>query len=353
MNSGEPLHSSKASLISYIAILLGVMYFAFRMIEPYLLALIMGGILALLTSPLYKRLMHRGVGRRKAAALITFAAIFLVITPLLTFATLAIKQGIAIAESMSGSESLSLEKITSYVTRWVPVGHLLESIDLDQYAQSSLRSIGTNASQFILNMAKGIPEGSLQIVLICLACYFMLVDGPTFLRWAYARVPLSSDVRLKVAESFKETAISVIWASMAASFAQALCMLLAYSALGVPAAFLAGGLTFIFAFVPFAGSAPVWLAGALYLFVQGSYIKLVIMLVLGVFTSTIDNFVRPWILRGRSEMHPLVALVAIFGGIQMFGLYGVFLGPILAAVVVTLLQLWPMIGRRYGLEFDN
>ena len=58
---------------------------------------------------------------------------------------------------------------------------------------------------------------------------------------------------------------------------------------------------------------------------------------------------RALLLKGRSKLHPLVSLVAIFGGIEMFGILGIFLGPILAAVLLALLQLWPAIGQRYGL----
>jgi predicted PurR-regulated permease PerM len=70
----------------------------------------------------------------------------------------------------------------------------------------------------------------------------------------------------------------------------------------------------------------------------------------GVVTGLDDNFVRPIVLKGRGEMHPLVSLVAIFGGLQMFGFFGVFFGPIVAAVVITLLQVWPIVGRRWGLQ---
>ena len=70
---------------------------------------------------------------------------------------------------------------------------------------------------------------------------------------------------------------------------------------------------------------------------------------MGLLTGLVDNVVRALILRGRSKMHPLVSLVAIFGGIEMFGLLGIFLGPILAAVLIALLQLWPVVGQRFGL----
>ncbi len=75
------------------------------------------------------------------------------------------------------------------------------------------------------------------------------------------------------------------------------------------------------------------------------------MLGLGIFTASIDNVVRPWILKGRNEMHPFVALLSIIGGIETFGVPGVFLGPIIAALLITLLQIWPLIGERAELNF--
>jgi predicted PurR-regulated permease PerM len=59
------------------------------------------------------------------------------------------------------------------------------------------------------------------------------------------------------------------------------------------------------------------------------------------------------ILKGRGEMNPLISLVAIFGGLQMFGLFGVFIGPIMLAVVVSLLQIWPRVAKSFGLRFDE
>ena len=140
---------------------------------------------------------------------------------------------------------------------------------------------------------------------------------------------------------------------MAAAATQAGIMLLAFGILSIPAAFLAGGATFIFAWVPLLGSFPVWGSGILYLVMQGSYIKAIVLLGIGAFTSIIDNFVRPLVLKGRSEMHPMVSLIAIFGGIEMFGVIGVFLGPILIAVLLALLKIWPVIGQESGLEFPE
>ncbi len=353
MSNSVENSQSKASLISFLAILLGFIYFSYKLLQPYLLSLVMGGILALLAWPLRRRMIRRGTGRRLASGLITTGVVLLVVTPLLTFATLAINQGVAAAKGLSGSEELSIDGLKNALTQWEPLARFVNASQIDLYLNRALQAVGRSASELILSLAKSIPEASLQIVLVCLTCYFMLVDGPAFLKWTYARIPLASDVRMKLTSAFKDTAIAVVWASMAASLAQAFIMLVSFLILGVPAAFLAGGLTFIFAFIPFAGSVPVWLGGAIYLFAQGSTAKAVLMIVFGLLTTLVDNFIRPWILEGRNEMHPFVALLAIFGGIEMFGLFGVFLGPILAAIVITLLQIWPVIGHRYGMEFNG
>lgn len=116
----------------------------------------------------------------------------------------------------------------------------------------------------------------------------------------------------------------------------------------MPGRFLAAGATFIFAWIPLVGSAPVWIFGMIYLYAQGSLTRMFFMLAAGIITGVADNLVRPAVLKGRSDMHPLVSLLAIFGGLRFFGILGVFLGPILAGALTAVLQIWPVIGRRFG-----
>jgi predicted PurR-regulated permease PerM len=73
------------------------------------------------------------------------------------------------------------------------------------------------------------------------------------------------------------------------------------------------------------------------------------MIVIGLLVGVSDNIVRSFVLQGRDEMHPLVSLVAMFGGIAMFGIVGVFIGPILAAIVIAVLDTWPSVAAQYGI----
>jgi len=240
--------------------------------------------------------------------------------------------------------------LLDHVSGWTPIETLIGSPDaVETQARRWMQSVGVSATATIVGLAAHLPNLLLQLALASIACFFLLVDGPRLRGWLTDKIPLAADVRGQVVQSFQATAISVIWATLAAAAAQSGVMLLSYLILGVPAAFLAAGATFLFAWIPLVGSSPVWLAGAIYLYTQEALLHAICMVVVGLLTGLVDNIVRSLILQGRSKMHPLVSLVAIFGGIEMFGILGIFLGPILAAVLMTLLQLWPAVGQRFGL----
>ncbi len=349
-NVGDESRSNYATLIFFLiltALAVGGMIY---MIAPYLLALTIGVILATLVRPLYKRIDHWLKGRRVlSSTLATLIVIFLIVAPVLTFGILAVKQAVNLAQRAIEADVFNLDLLTDRLESWRPIAALFESGDFKEQLRSTAAALGKAISGLAVRMAGSIPEAILQLFLACLACFFVLLDGKKFSNWFADRLPLNREIRERLVRSFEDTAISVIWASMAAAATQAFILFLAFLMLQVPAAFLAGGTTFIFAFIPILGSGPVWVAGAIYLYAQGAFLKMFAMVGVGLFTGLVDNFVRPWVLKGRSEMHPLISLVAIFGGIHLFGFFGVFLGPILIAIAVSLLQIWPVMGYRFGL----
>lgn len=344
----------RTTLIFFLALLGSALAMTIYMVLPYVLAVVMGGILALLFFPTFARLERRGAGRTLAASIVTIAVLLLVIAPISLFATLAVKQAISIFESLGESGALSFHAIMERLSAWTPIREWVGDTEaLETQVRTWLQEGGAAVSGAILGLAANIPKILLQLVVAILTFFFLLLDGNRLLAWMSPRIPLDADVRSRVVASFKNTAVSVIWATLAAATAQASIMLLAYLALRVPAAFLAGGVTFIFAWIPILGTTPVWLAGAIYLFTEDAYLRCTLMVAFGLVAGLTDNFVRPIVLKGRSKMHPLVSLIAIFGGIGIFGIMGIFVGPILAAVLISLLQIWPAVGARFGLLPQN
>jgi predicted PurR-regulated permease PerM len=131
----------------------------------------------------------------------------------------------------------------------------------------------------------------------------------------------------------------VLLASVVSGAVQSLLETIVCVAVGVPNPLLIGLLVFLGSFVPVVGSAPVTFGIAVYQFLMGHTAVGIILLVTAIVVSIVDNVVRPAFLKGSANLHPLLAFVAAFGGLQTLGFSGIFLGPIVAAVFVITIQI--------------
>lgn len=353
----EPIENTTSknwtTAIAFLSLLLIFLIVNLTMAAPFFLAVVMGGIMALLSFPLYRKLRARNWSQKLSAFVITLGVSIILLGPLISFCIVAVNQTVSLAQKISEEESLSIKNITGGLSQVDVFESMLgNGVVLEKEIKGMIQKGAKTASAAGLALVGSLPDRGLHLVLALLACFFLLIDGRRFIVWLNDKIPLDWDVRNRLYTSFEETTVSVIWATFAAAGAQAAIMFATFLILKVPGAFLAGGATFIFAWIPLLGSAPVWIAGAIYLFVQGKITALMVMVALGLFTGVVDNYIRPLVLKGKSDLHPLVSLVAIFGGIEMFGIFGVLIGPILAAALLSLLQIWPAVGRRFGLTFD-
>lgn len=333
--------SSNLTLLTLLAVFLGIFI---AMVWPYLFALFMGLLLAILSRPLYDMLTRRRLGPQAAAALSITIILLAIIAPLTAFAVTAVKQAIALAAYLADERGAEfIRQAVAAVTALKPVQWVIENPgDLQAKGLEFAQSAGATLSKVILVQAAALPEMALKVILSLLAWFFLLFEGEAFMKWLTGKVPMDAALKGRLAASFRATAASTVWATSAAAAAQALVVMLGFLVLGVPGIFLAGGATFIFSWIPILGSMPVCVAGAIYLYFSGSLLKLALLMVVAVVAGLMDNVVRPIVMKGHADMHPLLALVSIFAGINMFGLLGVIFGPIVAAMLLALLNSWQL-----------
>lgn len=321
----------------------------FLMIGPYLVACIMGALLAIISQPLFVRL-NRNLNRKWSGIIVTLTIIVAIIGPAVTLLVMSIQEAIDGAKSLIASSHLDFGGLLERVSKW---GFMQQVVGDPQHLQQKigeyLQKFVGGASAFLLNFLSNTPETILLLVLVALTCYFALVDGPKFMDWLRARLPLDADVREEIFVSVKTTSISAIFGTVFAAAAQAGTMGLSFLVLGMPKVLLATGITFVFACIPLCGSAPVWIAATIYLYFKGTVIKAVIMLVAGLFTGIVDNIVRAMVLSGDAKLHPLISLLSLFGGIHFFGIWGLFVGPVFTACLLVLLDIWPKVAKSFGL----
>lgn len=330
-----------AHRFTFVGALLAFVAVALWMVGPYLLSLFLGGTLALVCHPFYCWLRKR-TGAVAAAAASTALLLLLIIAPLTAFSFLAVRQGIEVGREMSELKEFSPRAITAVLSRSRTVETLIGGPGaVNARLKGVIQTAGQMTGAAVMDFGKGVPEFIFQMALALMAFFFFLLDGQRFVDWLLGLDIFDRSVQEKLVEAFRDTTISAVLAGLAAAGSQALLISSGFLILGVPGAFLAGGATFILAWIPVLGSLPASLAGMLYLYAQGEPTKMALMAALAVAASLVDNIVRPLVLKGRADMHPLVGLVAIIGGIEMFGILGVFIGPIMAAMLLALLRIWP------------
>lgn len=345
--------TKRAHFYAFLAALFLLSAVFLWMVGPYLLSLFFGGLLALLTTPLYEKLRRWGAGPKTAAGLASAFVLILFLGPVAEFGYLAVKQGIVVGRQLSELQEFSPGRLTRMLGQTRAARALADPAEVNARVKEALRSGGMSLTAAVLAVAKGVPQLALQLLLSFVAFFFLLMDGSRLVDFILTRAAFERDVRDKLRGTFADMARSTVLAGFAAAAAQAVLIFVAYMALGVPGAFIAGAGTFFLAWLPVVGTLPAAAAGVAWLVSQDETVRMAVMLAFAAAAGTVDNLVRPLVLKGRSDLHPLLGLVAIVAAIDAFGVLGIFVGPLLAAVLRSLLELWPAIAARYGVEVNG
>ena len=178
--------------------------------------------------------------------------------------------------------------------------------------------------------------------------FFFFRDGEALVRELKKLIPLAPEHEDLVLKKLKDVTLATFFGIFATGICQGIVAGFIYFFLGVSNAILWGTTTAIFSLVPVVGTATVWIPMSLYLASTGEVMKGVILFVLGVTViGLLDNFIRPLIIEAKSqEMHLLLVVFSLAGGLMLFGPSGVILGPLVAALFVTFLEI-------YKIEFQD
>ncbi|MCA9267268.1 MAG: AI-2E family transporter, partial [Planctomycetales bacterium] len=177
--------------------------------------------------------------------------------------------------------------------------------------------------------------------ILVLALYYFLADGAAMVQTCMRLSPLDDEYERQLMREFARTSRAVVLATLLSAAAQAVLAGVGFWVAGVGNVFLLSTLTLVLALIPFVGAGAVWLPVCLWLYFVEE--RMAASILLGVYgfgiISMADNVVKPLVLHGQSQMHPLVALLSILGGVQALGPVGILVGPMLVAFLQALLKI--------------
>ena len=314
---------------------------------PFLSALLWALVLSFASWPIYQRLL-KWVGNRRslAASLMTFAMVAAMLVPVVIV-------GATIAQNVRDAAVAAerwLDEGPPGPPEWlakVPIVGRRATESWQTLAQDSTRFWAAARryvdplSSILLRIGLGVGHGLLKLALSLLIVFFLFRDsGRSAERLSRSMERIGGERARHLLTIAGDTVRGVVYGILGTSLLQAILLGIGYFIAGLPAAGLLALLTFFVSVLPMLGTGLVWLPAAVWLFHQGSPGWGVFMLIWGVAVSSLDNFVRPWLISQGSDMPFLLIFFGVVGGALAFGFIGVFLGPTLLAVGFRLIEEW-------------
>jgi len=317
-------------------------------VSTFAIALLWSALAAILFQPLYKKLLTKMPERRNLAAALTLLIIlFAVVVPSLIIGGMIVDQaGTVYARIQSGQ--INFAGYFNQVHDALPtrIQTLLDKAGFDsiERIQARLSDVMGNSVRTIAGQALTIGRNAAAFLLafgIALyVMFFLLRDGEKVGPAICDALPLERSVTDSLVDKFVSVVRATIKGSVIVALVQGGLGAVTFWAAGVPAAMLWGLLMAVAALLPALGPALVWIPVAIYLLATGAIWQGVLVIVSGVIVIGLaDNILRP-ILVGRDTGIPdYVVLVTTLGGIEMCGLSGIVVGPLVAALFLTAWQI--------------
>lgn len=316
-------------------------------LAPFLAALLFAAILCLSTWPLFERLERRLKGRTTlAAALATLALALIVLVPM-SYLAATIADGVAQLIALLRPWFESAEHAPP---EWL-AGLPLVGEHLDAYwrklasNQAELTNLGKQLFEPTRNAltaaAKLIGQGLLELTLVVFIAFFFYRDGSALgTRIAQLATRIGGELGTRMLGLAQSTVMGVMIGIVGTAAAQGALALVGFLIAGVPAALLLGAATFFLSMVP-VGPPLIWGGAAWWLYSQGETGWAIFLVVWGLAViSSVDNFLKPILISRHASLPILIVALGVFGGVLAFGFVGIFLGPVILALALTLVQGW-------------
>lgn len=333
--------SEKVQHYFFLGLLVLVIALNIYIFYPYLGALVFAMTLSVVCHPWYRRIMSWIPSFPNIAAFLTLLLVAIVIfVPIVFFGAMVVDQAQGLYVSLANNAGTAnfFSSFSAVLRQDIPLGQPVSILitNLNEYTKLFLQYVVTNAT----SVFAGATNIGINILLILLALFFFLRDGDKLREVIIHLSPLRKADDELIFDYLNRAVNSIVKGAILLSLIQGVIAGIGFLIFGVPNAALFGALTFIASFIPGFGSALVLVPAAVYLYVTSSGSAALGMISWGILVGVVDNFIRPKIISSGTGMHPLLVLLAVLGGISMFGTYGLLMGPLLLSFLFALTDLY-------------
>jgi predicted PurR-regulated permease PerM len=345
-NTLSRMNTKRSTLIFLLALTSVSLFLCYLLFKPFITPLLLATVIAIVFYPVHARVQRR-IRRTSLAALITTLLVILVFVAPAALVLFGVKRELAdlyalldqkSSESGGFSEFLSglLDRPMAWIGRYVDVSEIDARAELVNRLKD-LSAVLVSRGWMIVG---GLGSFILNSAIALFTLFFLFREGRALRRRVAVLLPLSSAQVEKLFNGIENTVLGTVYGGLIVAAVQGARVGIALWVLGLDSPLFWGLVAALFALLPLVGTAVVWVPAAIYLVASGSWLKGLILVVWGALVvGTVDNILRPILIRGRVQMHPLLIFFSVFGGVSVFGFLGLFIGPVILALTTTSLSM--------------
>jgi len=335
--------------IAVLLVLAVVLYYVFRILEPFLPALVWAAILATVFHPLFSFLSRRLRYPRVASILTCVFLTVVIVLPALFLILMLAKESVvaykALEERVSGGAPASLDvlqKTSAYQWFLSKSGSLgMPEPDMGSVAT---KGIGIVSEFLVSRSAKifsRITHSVINFFVMLFGLYYLLLRGPDMLRELRELSFLRPEHGDRIVEEFHAIAVSTFGGSLATAAIHGAADGIIFLLFGLSSPLLWGAVLAILSLVPVVGTSLVWIPLVVYYILKGQVLRGILLLVaFGAVAAIVDYLVKPLLIRRGTDIDSIWVLLSVLGGIGLFGFLGLFLGPFLVALLLVLIEIY-------------
>jgi predicted PurR-regulated permease PerM len=308
-----------------IGLFLILLYVSYLLIKPFLAALISSFILAYILHPIYKRIKKIVKKDYIASAITTLLAIFIVILPI------ALVGNVIFKEATSMYENGALQKAGIIIQNYI------KNPDIMSYITANSVKVIEFISSSIGKMIMNLPSMIISILITIITTFYLLMNGEDFIKQVKKAIPFKH--KDEFIENVGETTYSIVNGFFMVAVIEFIISAIAFSVLGIEGAFIWAAIVAFTSLLPLIGPfLVVFMPLAILNLINQNYITLVLLGVAYALVAYVENITRSKIIGNRAKMHPVVILIGIIGGIELFGLIGMIAGPLILSMMIVIIE---------------
>ena len=330
---GQDKFVTKIVMLTFMAILV---ILAFIVLKSILISIIVGLILAYILNPVYKKIKSKVKSKNLSAALLIILVLLLIAVPFFLIVPNLARQTFDTYKELQGVNFIEpLQK--TLPTLFNPELSNAIAVHLNNILSKSFNTLLTQITNFVIDL----PNILLQLFVVFFVFFFSVRDSEKLKQYFFTLSPFSEPTEKKFLKEFRSITNGIIYGQFLIAILQALALGVGLFILGVPKVLVLTLITFLISIIPIFGPFLVWIPICIYLFLTGHIVKgIILALYGGLFVSSIDNIIRPYMLSKSSNLSIVVSLIGIIGGFYAFGIIGILLGPLILAYLMILIEFY-------------